>query len=112
MNNAKFQIFQSTVTYQFYYHLYAINGEIILRGEGFTTKPSCQNGIISVKQNATYDTSYDRKTANDGEYYFTLKAPNGEIIGVSEMFNTSYSRDMVINAVKIDAPKALVEDLA
>ncbi|MFO8234733.1 MAG: YegP family protein [Bacteroidales bacterium] len=88
MNNPEFQIYQSTVNYQFYYHLNARNSEIILRGEGYTTKQGCQNGINSVKQNAPYDSSYDRKTANDGTFYITSKAPKGEIIGVSEMYNT------------------------
>lgn len=112
MNNPEFQIFQSTVNYQFYSHLNTRNSEIILRDEGYTTKQGCQNGINSVKQNATYDSSYDHKTANDGTFYITLKASNGEIIGVSEMYNSSCSRDMGINTVKLDAPKALVEYLA
>lgn len=110
MNNPKFQVFKSTANSEYYYRLRAANGEIILNGEGYTTKQSCLNGIASVKANAPYDSRYDRR---DGTYNYTfnLKAANGEIIGRSESYTTSVSRENGIAAVKRDAPTAPVEDL-
>lgn len=110
MNNPKFQVFRSSANSEYYYRLRAANGEIILNGEGYTTKQSCLNGISSVKTNAPFDSRYDRR---DGtyNYTFTLKAANGEIIGRSESYTTSVSRENGIAAVKRDAPTAPVEDL-
>ena len=108
---AKFQIFESSVNGQYYYRLRSANNEIILSGEGYTTKQSCLNGVSSVKNNAPYDSRYERRVSTNNKYYFVLKAANGEIIGVSEMYESSYGRDNGIAAVKRDAPGAVVEDL-
>ncbi len=111
MNNPKFQVFKSSANSEYYYRLRAANGEIILNGEGYTTKQSCLNGIASVKANAPFDSRYDRR---DGTYNYTfnLKAVNGEIIGRSESYTTSTARENGIAAVKRDAPGAPIEDLA
>lgn len=111
MENPKFQVYQSPADLQYYYRLRAVNGEIILNGEGYTSKHGCLNGIQSVKINAPNDSRYDRKISSDGHYYFVLKAANGEIIGVSEMYTTTFARDNGINAVKRNAPDAPIEDL-
>ena len=110
MNNPKFQIFKSTANNQFYYRLRAINGEIILNGEGYTSKQSCLNGIASVKENSPYDSRYERKDLLSN-YTFNLKAANGEIIGRSENYTTAAARENGIAAVKRDAPTALTEDM-
>ena len=111
MENPKFQIFKSSTNFQYYYRLRARNGEIILSGEGYTTKQGCLNGIASVKVNAPYDSRYERKDGYNN-YTFNLKAANGEIIGRSENYNSSYSRESGISAVKRDAPGAPTEDLS
>jgi uncharacterized protein YegP (UPF0339 family) len=63
-----------------------------------------------VKANASNDQRYQRKTAANGQFYFTLVAPNGEIIGSSEMYTTKRSREGGIDAVKRVAPGAPTED--
>lgn len=110
MNNPKFTMYSSSVNSQYYYHLRATNGEIILSGEGYTSKQNCLNAIYSVKANAPNDSRYDRKDM-PGNYTFNLKAANGEIIGRSENYTTVYARENGIVAVKRDAPGAPVEDL-
>jgi uncharacterized protein len=92
--------------------LKARNGENILASEGYTAKQSCLNAIASVKVNAPYDSRYERKTATNGQYYFVLKAGNGEVIGVGEMYTTSQARENGIDAVKRDAPNAPTVDLS
>jgi uncharacterized protein YegP (UPF0339 family) len=111
MNNPKFQLFKSTANNQYYYRLRSSNGEIILNGEGYTTKQSCLNGIASVKENAPYDSRYERKDGYNN-YTFNLKAANGEIIGRSENYTTSTARENGIAAVKRDGPNAPIEDLS
>lgn len=108
MNNPKFQVFESSANKEFYYRLRAANGEIILSGEGYTTKQSCLNGITSVKANAPYDNNYVRKDS-PSNYTFNLKAANGEIIGRSENYTSSAARENGIAAVKRDAPSAPIE---
>ena len=95
---------------RYYFYLEASNGEPILNSEQYTTKAACKNGIDSVKTNATNDNRYDKKTASNGKYHFTLKAGNGEIIGTSEMYESAYGRDKGIEAVKTNAPTAAVTE--
>lgn len=111
MNNPKFQVFKSSSNNQYYYRLRATNGEIILNGEGYTSKHACLTGIASVKTNAPHDNRYDRKNSFS-HYTFNLKAANGEIIGRSETYTTENARESGISAVKRDAPNAPIEDLS
>lgn len=110
MNNPKFTMYRSGVNNQYYYRLRASNGEIILSGEGYTSKQNCLHAISSVKVNAPNDSRYERKDTL-ANYTFNLKAANGEIIGRSENYTTVYARENGIVAVKRDAPGAPVEDL-
>ena len=109
MSNAKFKIFRSQVNLEYYYQLKSSNNETILSGEGYTSKQSCQTGINSVKNNAIYDSRYERKDSYMN-YTFNLKAANGEIIGRSENYTSSAARENGIGAVKRDATNALIED--
>lgn len=93
---------------QFYFNLHANNGEKILSSEAYTTRDNCLNGILSVKANAANSERYERKTANDGSYFFVLKAANNQVIGKSEMYTSGSSRDSGISAVKANAPGAEV----
>ena len=93
---------------QYYFSLKAGNGEKILSSEGYTTKSACQNGIDSVKANAKDDSKYTKLTSSNGKYYFNLKATNGQVIGTSEMYETSSGRDNGIESLKTNAPGASV----
>jgi uncharacterized protein YegP (UPF0339 family) len=111
MKNPKFQLFKDSKG-EFRFRLTAKNGEIILRSsESYSSKQGCQRGIASVKVNAPYDSRYQRATASNGQYYFTLNASNGETLGISEMYTTIRARNNGIEAVKRDAPNAPTEDL-
>ena len=107
---SKFTIFKGN-DYQYYFRLAAGNGEIILGSEGYGQKQSCNDGIASVKKHAPYDANYERKVAVSGQYYFVLKASNGQTIGKSQMYSSAQSRDYGIDAVKREAPGAQIEDL-
>ncbi len=111
MKNPKFQVFKSLANEEFYYRLKAINGEVILSGEGYKTKHGCLNGISSVKINAPDDYRYDRRRAVTNEYYFNLIAVNGEIIGRSEMYTTRQGMETGISAIKTVTQTAPIEDL-
>lgn len=110
MSKGKFEIYKGEDG-QYYFRLLASNGESILRSEGYVAKSGCKNGISSVKSNALDDERYQRKTATDGQFYFNLTARNREVIGTSETYSSESNRENGIEAVKITAPDALVEDV-
>lgn len=95
---------------EYQFNLKAGNGQTILMSEGYTAKANCKNGIDSVKTNAPLDARYERKMAKNGQYYFNLKAANGEIIGTSEMYTSTNARDHGIISVMENAPNATLVD--
>ena len=110
MENPKFQIFKSRKDGQYYYCLRAVNGEIVLSGEGYTSKQSCLKGVASVRSNALLYERYIKKS----EYfdYSNLHGGNGEIIGRSESYITAAMRDRGMTAVRACAVFAKIEDVA
>ena len=95
---------------EFYFHLKASNGQVILSSEMYKQKSSAGNGIESVKKNAPDDSHYERKVSKNGQFIFNLKAANHEVIGTSETYKTTEARDHGIESVKTNAPKAEVHD--
>jgi uncharacterized protein YegP (UPF0339 family) len=95
---------------EFQFVLKAGNGQVILASEGYGTKATCDNGIESVKKNSQVDERFDKLEAKNGNFYFNLKASNGQIIGSSEMYESVASRDNGIESVKKNAPDADVKE--
>jgi uncharacterized protein YegP (UPF0339 family) len=94
---------------QFYFNLKASNGEIILSSEGYTTKPSCKNGIASVKKNAADTSKFEKAVSKNGKPYFNLRAGNRQVIGKSEMYESEKACNNGIASVKKNAPGAKIE---
>lgn len=95
---------------QFHFVLKAGNAETILTSERYTTKVAAQNGIASVQTNSPLDERYARLMASNGKAYFNLKAANSQVIGTSQMYATSQSRDAGISSVKTNGPTQTVKD--
>jgi uncharacterized protein YegP (UPF0339 family) len=95
---------------EFYFHLKAPNGQIILASEMYERKASALNGIQSVKKNSPDDKRYERKEARNGNFMFNLKAANHEVIGTSQTYTSSEACNHGIASVKTNAPKAKVLD--
>ncbi|WP_316632290.1 YegP family protein [uncultured Flavobacterium sp.] len=95
---------------EFQFNLKAGNGQTILTSEGYTTKAACLNGIESVKTNSQDDNRFDRKESSNGKPYFNLKATNGQIIGSSEMYESTAARENGIESVKTNAPSGTTDD--
>lgn len=96
---------------EFQFNLKAGNGQIILSSEGYMTKSGCMHGIESVRKNAVLDEQFDRIKSRNGRVFFNLKAPNGHIIGTSEMYDSETGRENGIESVKKNAPQAEIIDL-
>ncbi|MBF4484989.1 MULTISPECIES: YegP family protein [unclassified Flavobacterium] len=95
---------------EFQFNLKAGNGQTILTSEGYTTKAACLNGIESVKTNSKDDSKFDKLESKSGKPYFNLKASNGQIIGSSEMYESTSARDNGIASVKTNASEATTDD--
>ena len=94
---------------EFQFVLKAGNGQVILASEGYTTKAACENGVASVKTNAQVATRFDSLESKNGKFYFNLKATNGQIIGTSQMYEATSSRDNGIASVASNAPDAEIK---
>ncbi|MBF4516764.1 YegP family protein [Flavobacterium sp. ANB] len=95
---------------EFQFNLKAGNGQTILTSEGYSSKAGATNGIESVKTNSQDDSRFDRKESSNGKPYFNLKASNGQIIGNSEMYESTAARENGIESVKTNAPSATTDD--
>lgn len=95
---------------EFQFSLKAGNGQEILASEGYTTKAACLNGVESVKKNSQVEARFDKLESKNDKFYFNLKATNGQIIGTSEMYESTASRDNGIASVTKNAPDATIDD--
>jgi uncharacterized protein len=93
---------------QFSWVLKSGNNEVILTSELYKTRASAENGIEAVRKNSQVDRNYERKTATDGRFYFTMKAANHEVIGTSQMYSSEAHRNDGIAAVKTNGPTAQI----
>jgi uncharacterized protein YegP (UPF0339 family) len=110
MKNPKY-ILKSTSDERFHFNLTARNGQVILSSQMYTSKQSVINGIVSVQINSVREERYARQKSSDGQFYFNLKANNGQVIGTSEMYTTAEMRDNGIESVKENGPTLAIEDL-
>ena len=97
---------------QYHFVLKAGNGEVILTSELYKAKASAENGIASVQKNSGDDAHYEKLTAKNGKPYFTLKAVNHQIIGVSQFYASEQARDKGIESVKNNGATTTVKDLS
>lgn len=108
----KFEIFKDKKK-EFRFRLKARNGEIILTSESYKAKAKCKKGIASVVTNSQKDEKFNIDwTRDEIEVYFVLKGGNGEIIGVSEPYDTKEGAENGIKSVKENAPISEIVDLS
>lgn len=97
---------------EFQFNLKAVNGQVILTSEGYSTKAACINGIESVKKNAVEEKKFEVNEANNGKFFFNLKAANGQVIGTSQMYASMDTMKTGIASVMKNAPEApVVEEI-
>ncbi|MBL7788313.1 MAG: YegP family protein [Chitinophagales bacterium] len=94
----------------FQFNLKAGNGQVILTSEGYSSRAACDNGIESVKKNSQDDGRFERKESSNGKPFFNLKASNGQVIGKSELYESSASMENGIESVKKNAPEATIKE--
>lgn len=109
MNFPKFQIYKGKDD-QFYFRLYAANGQNILGSEGYTTKANCQQGIESAQAQAVDAAHFEVQQTADGRFHFHLLAANKQVIGTSQMYASKQTCEQGIHSVQTNAAQAPVED--
>lgn len=97
---------------EFQFSLKARNGEVILTSEGYPAKDNIRNVIDSVRENSKDENQFEKQLGQNGQFYFVLKAKNGQVIGTSEMYTTESGRTKGINSVMNNAPIANIVDLS
>lgn len=95
---------------QFRFVLKAGNAETILTSELYTTRAAAENGIASVQANSPDPARIEEKIAKNGKPYFNLKAANHQIIGTSQMYASTASRDKGIASVQTNGPTTTIKD--
>ena len=57
---------------KFHFVLKAGNGQVILSSQMYASKSGAMNGIESVQKNCGNDDCWERKTAKNGKFHFSL----------------------------------------
>jgi uncharacterized protein YegP (UPF0339 family) len=84
---------------QFFFNLITDEGRKLLGSEMYAAKSRVFEGITSIKANARDVNRYDKHLLKDGKAYFTLKAANHEVIGVSDTYDSEDLRDQALSKV-------------
>ncbi|MNT76113.1 hypothetical protein D3C72_2150770 [compost metagenome] len=56
------------------------------------------------------DERYEKKEASNGKFHFNLKAANHQVIGTSQMYASTQSRDAGIASVKSNGSSKTIKD--
>ena len=92
------------------FSLKAANDQLILTSQTYHTKESAEDGIAAVRQNAPLDERYEERAGGDKLPYFVLHAPNGQVIGTSQLYSSREAMRKGIASVKRNAPQAEIVD--
>jgi uncharacterized protein len=93
-----------------FFNLHADNNQAILTSEMYSSKAACNNGIESVRKHSADDNRYERKVSTNNKHYFNLKASNGQVIGKSEMYESSAGMEKGIESVKKNGSTLKVDE--
>lgn len=110
--SATFQIFLGNDD-QYYFRFLSTVGRNLGYSEGYVYKSSAYTGIDSVKINSQEVSNFEVLKRQDDDYYFRLKAANGEIImKSSKSYRTIEDANKDINYISLFAKDATTEELA
>ncbi len=105
----KFEIYKDKAG-EFRFRLKAGNGQNILGSEGYSKKPSCMNGVESVKKNSQNPDRFECGSTPSGKWTFKLKASNGQVIGTSQTYSSESGCRNGMKSVGTSSANATVDD--
>lgn len=97
-SGAVFQVIKS-LNGGYFFHLRANNGEIVLQSQSYSSRTSAVNGVQSAKANGRVATSFELREASNGQWYFVLKAGNGQLIGRGETYASKWNAERGVATV-------------
>ncbi len=105
----KFEVFQSKKDKKYYFRLKNNKGDVVMNGQGYSTKRTCMNGIESVRKNCQVAERFDAQATKGGKNYFNLVARNGQVVATSAKWDVKRTCTSNMTSIKKQAPKAKVE---
>lgn len=93
---------------KWHFNLLSDNNETIITSEVYESKAGAENGMASVRENCYRNGAFQIKESAKGQNYFILKAANGQIIGVSQMYGSLQSCENGMASVVRNAPSATI----
>ncbi|MCU0625656.1 MAG: YegP family protein [Gemmatimonadaceae bacterium] len=95
----------------FHFTLKAGNHEVILSGRVHASREAAMAAITAAQQAAGDAARYEKKESSNGKPYFTLTAPDGSVLGSSEMYESTRSRDDGMASVMKNGTSDKVKEL-
>ncbi len=83
---------------QYYFNLFDGHCNFLFQSEGYKSKRGKNVGLNAVRKCSQFPENYVKKTAQDGRFYFVLRARNNEVLGTSKMCDTAEERDECITS--------------
>lgn len=105
----KFEVYKDKAG-EFRFRLKAANGQNILSSEGYKAKPSCMNGVESVKKNSQNPDRFVKKTTPSGKFRFNVTASNGQVVGTSQSYASESGCNNGMKSVAECAAGASIDD--
>lgn len=96
--SAHFELFKG-IDGQRYFHIRSTNGEVVLQSEGYASTTGAKNGVASVHTNGGMASNYEILAAENGQYYFRLKAKNGEVIAFGETYSSKSNATAAVKRI-------------
>lgn len=90
--SASFETFEG-LDGRHYFHVLAGNGANLLRSQGYASRGAAEDGIQSVLTTGPNKDGYEILEAANGDYYFNVRASNGQVLGTSQLFASRASAD-------------------
>ncbi len=83
-----------------YFNLKATNGQVILTSVMYSSMDDCTSGIHATRGSCVDDNMFERKLSSNNKHFFTLKTPEGQIVGKSEIYESQANMEKGISSVK------------
>ncbi len=82
----------------FHFNMFAKNGQIVVASEHYTTEAAAYNGAFAVATDGQNTAAYTVLESSDHNFYFNVKAQNGQIVGTSQMYTTKSTAEAAVTA--------------
>lgn len=85
---------------QWRFNVHAKNGQVVLSSEQYSSEAAAVNGAVAVQTVGKDAAAYTLLENSAKGWYFTVKADNGQIVGVSQQYTTKASAQSAITSLK------------